>query len=108
MSCVIIESPYAGEIERNVTYARRAMRDALRRGEFPIASHLLYTQPGILKDDDPAERKAGIEAGFAWWDKADMIVFYLDYGASNGMVDALTRAKALNMPVDYRNIGENP
>ena len=39
-----------GHVEENVAYARAAVRDSLLRGESPIASHLLYTQPGILKD----------------------------------------------------------
>jgi hypothetical protein len=44
MNLVIIESPYAGNVELNVSYARRAVKDSLGRGESPIASHLLYTQ----------------------------------------------------------------
>jgi hypothetical protein len=54
MKLVIIESPYAGEVEANVAYARACMRDSLGHGEAPIASHLLYTQPGIL-----CEKKKG-------------------------------------------------
>jgi hypothetical protein len=45
---------------------RAAVRDRILRGESPIASHLLYTQPGFLKDDVPEERHLGIEAGLAW------------------------------------------
>lgn len=82
---VIIESPYAGDIDENVTYARSAMRDSLFRGEYPIASHLLYTQPGILDDSLPDERALGIEAGLAWRAVADRAVFYVDRGWSNGM-----------------------
>jgi hypothetical protein len=63
---VILESPYAGDIERNVAYARAAMRDSLLRGEAPIASHLLYTQPGVLDDQVSDERRLGIEAGLVW------------------------------------------
>lgn len=51
MKRVILESPYAGDVERNLTYARECVRDSLSRGEAPIASHLLYTQEGILKDE---------------------------------------------------------
>jgi hypothetical protein len=43
MRRVIIESPYTGDVDVNVAYARRAMRDALQRGESPIASYLLLT-----------------------------------------------------------------
>ena len=57
MQRVIIESPYAGDVERNVRYARAAMADCLKRGEAPFASHLLYTQEGVLDDDIPGERQ---------------------------------------------------
>lgn len=85
MKLVIIESPYAGEIEANVEYARAAMRDSLNRGEAPIASHLLYTQPGILRDEHPEERQWGIDAGLAWRGVAELAAFYVDRGWSDGM-----------------------
>jgi hypothetical protein len=75
---VIIESPYAGDIERNVNYARLCLKDSLSRGEAPIASHLLYTQEGVLDDTIPAERSLGINAGLAWIEVADKHVFYTD------------------------------
>jgi hypothetical protein len=61
---VIIESRYAGDIDRNVAYARQALKHSLDRGEAPIASHLLY--PQVLDDNDPAQREQGIAAGLAW------------------------------------------
>lgn len=89
MKRVIIESPYAGLITRNVEYARKAVRDCIARGEAPIASHLLFTQPGILDDDVPEQRKLGIEAGLTWAAVADYTAFYVDYGWSRGMSSAL-------------------
>lgn len=83
-----MESPYAGDVETNVVYARAAMRDSLNRGEAPIASHLLYTQPGILRDEVPEERQWGIDAGLAWREVADKAVFYIDRGWSSGMLAA--------------------
>lgn len=47
MIFVIVESPYAGDVERNTAYARAAVRDCLMRGEAPFASHLLYMAYGI-------------------------------------------------------------
>jgi hypothetical protein len=69
MKTVLIESPYAGDVERNERYARDAMRDCLIRGEAPFASHLLYTQ--VLNDLDLREHVVGIEAGLAWGAKAE-------------------------------------
>ena len=88
MRRVIIESPYAGDIELNTRYLRAAMADSLARGEAPYASHGLYTQPGVLRDDVPEERKKGIEAGYAWAEVADAIAFYIDLGMSDGMQKA--------------------
>jgi hypothetical protein len=88
MILTIIESPYAGDIETNVAYARACVSDSLHRGEAPIASHLLYTQPGILNDDLPGERKLGIDAGLAWRRVAEVHAFYVDLGWSRGMQDA--------------------
>lgn len=88
MRLVIIESPYAGQVKANLAYARAAMRDSLERGEAPIASHLLYTQPGILNDHDAAERQWGIDAGLAWRRVADLAAFYVDRNWSGGMLAA--------------------
>lgn len=105
MKRVILESPFAGDIEANIAYARRAVRDSLLRGEAPIASHLLYTQPGILDDAVPAERAQGIAAGLVWGVVADATVVYLDLGMSSGMREGIRRAEAEGRPVERRFIG---
>jgi len=88
MKLVIVESPYAGDIEANTAYARLCVRDSLERGEAPIASHLLYPQPTILREDVPAERQWGIDAGLAWRKVAELSAFYTDRGWSRGMLAA--------------------
>lgn len=108
MRRVILESPYAGasnaEIARNVRYARAALRDSLQRGEAPIASHLLYTQPGVLDDAVPAERQQGIDAGLAWRTVAEASVVYTDLGISRGMEYGIAAAEAAGVPVEYRTV----
>lgn len=101
---VILESPYAGNIERNLAYARAAMRDSLLRGEFPLASHLLYTQPGILDDSIPSERKLGIDAGLLWGVHAQKTVVYSELGISKGMQYGIELAEEVGRPVEYRGI----
>ncbi len=97
---VVIESPFAsfkadgshdpeGQAE-NVRYARRLMLDALRRGEYPFASHLLY--PQVLDDLQPEERKLGIEAGLAWAKFASVSIVGPERGISNGMKLGIERA----------------
>ena len=86
MRKVIIESPYAGNIELNLRYLRACMHDAIvNHGEAPFASHGLYTQPGVLRDEDPEERNLGIACGFAWRNIADATIVYIDLGISRGM-----------------------
>jgi len=101
---VIIESPYAGDIKTNVTYARECVRDSLKRGEAPIASHLLYTQSGILRDDVPEERQWGIDAGLAWRSVAEATVVYTDLGITDGMGYGIAKARTDGKPVEYRSI----
>lgn len=103
---VIIESPYAGDVEANIAYARRAVRDSLDRGEYPIASHLLYTQPGILDDMVPEQRALGISAGLAWRAVADRAVFYVDRGWSTGMKTARALYRQEGFQFETRTIGD--
>lgn len=107
MRRVILESPYAPRnghtIEDHITYARRCVRDSILRGEAPIASHLLFTQPNILDDNVPHERALGIAAGLAWLPVADCSIFYTDFGWSTGMLAALDvcRRHSLNRNLIY-------
>ena len=121
---VILESPFMGRTDdliihkikplrllvkyfltkRNIKYARMCVRDSLSRGESPIASHLLYTQKGILNDDIPEERRWGIEAGLAWKVNAKKHVFYIDYGMSTGMEYGIKYATKKKIQIEYRKI----
>lgn len=101
---VIIESPYAGDIEENIKYARKCLRDSIMRGEVPFASHLLYTQDGVLNDLDPAERALGIELGLAFGDVAGITAVYIDLGISDGMKYGIERAIKDNRQVLFRSI----
>ena len=108
MRKVIVESPFAGNMLQrylNRRYARRCMHDALSRGEAPFASHLLYTQPGILNDAVPAQRRLGIEAGLIWGRSAVATVVYIDRGVSNGMRQGIERAFAEGRAVEHRKLG---
>lgn len=104
MRCVILESPFAGDVQKNVRYARACLNDCLHRGEAPIASHLLFTQPGVLNDEDPAERALGIDAGHAWIPNAEAVVVYCDWGISSGMAAGIKAALEAGRIVEYRHL----
>ena len=106
MRRVILESPYAGDVAANLDYARACLRDCLERGEAPIASHLLYTQPGVLRDEVPEEREWGIAAGLAWSDTfvCDAAVFYTDRGWSSGMLAAKDHHLENGTPIEERTL----
>ena len=98
---VIVESPFAGGFH-NVRYARECVRDCIDRGESPFASHLLYTQKGLLDDSVPAERKKGTDAATSWLEVADYVVVYMDLGVTPGMVVGIAKAVKIGKPLHLR------
>lgn len=107
MKRVVVESPFAGNfVQRwlNRRYTRRCLYDCLKRGESPFASHLLYTQPGVLRDGIAHERKLGIDAGLAWAFCAEATVVYTDRGISPGMQFGIYIAQGAGRPVEYRTL----
>ena len=115
---ISIESPYrppedllgTGEwliiLRRNVNYARALYRYALKQGFAPFASHLNYAQPGVLDDEDEAERWWGIEAGKAVERAAaEQSWFGVDYGMSVGMGYGEKAAKEQGRPTRIIELG---
>jgi hypothetical protein len=108
---VYIESPYAGDrqfatLARNLRYLRACMADCLRRGEAPFASHGLYTQPGVLRDEIPEERARGIAAGSAFRPVCAATIVYADLGVSPGMHAGVAEALEIRQMVETRRLGE--
>ena len=119
MDFVIVESPFATsslvfkdgrgcviEETDNVAYARACLHDCLvNHGEAPYASHLLYTQPGVLDDTVPEERKLGIEAGLELGRHALRRIFYIDRGISKGMKWGWKFGNENEQPFEIRVLG---
>jgi hypothetical protein len=105
MRRVVLESPYAGktqaDIDANVAYARECLLDCLRRGESPLAGHLLYTQ--VLSE--AKERRLGLNAHLRWIECADCLVVYTDRGISPGMQEAIEiAADEGTTPIEFRKL----
>jgi hypothetical protein len=101
MRLVIIESPYSGNVERNLEYLHDCLLDSIKRcHEAPFASHAFYTQ--ILKDEDPVEREHGIRYGLAWAKHAHATVVYCDLGLSEGMARGIRDAAENGRTLEFR------
>ena len=107
---VIIESPYAETphttVQENLRYGRACLRYALEHGYAPFASHLLYTQDGVLGDKDLQERSLGIQAGFVIGGSLNAAVLvFADYGISPGMTMGIEYAEKEGREVIYIYLG---
>lgn len=114
---VILESPYAGARwdvppdhpdALNLRYLRACMADALSRGEIPVASHALYTQPGVLRDEVPEERATGILAGFDMaadlWRLGAPRIFCINLGWTGGMKAGREHAMKILQRIEIRRL----
>lgn len=103
---VILESPFAheGKFARNIAYARACMKHCLNNSMAPFASHLLYTQCGVLDDLNPSERELGIDAGLSWGAGAKKTVVFVDLGISEGMKYGIQRAKDEGREVEIHHL----
>jgi hypothetical protein len=108
---VIIESPYAGAnpvaFRRNIAYLHAAIQDCLGRGEVPYASHGFF--PGALDDNNPEQRKQGIEAGFKMAEAllayGAFRALYTDRGVSRGMNEGIAHSDRIGMLYIPRSLG---
>ena len=115
---VVIESPLRGAVPRwcptwlapaferwgrwrNHRYALACMRDSLRRGEAPYASHVMFDRRGLLNDAAPDERVRGMQAGFLWGQAAAVRAVYCDRGITDGMRAGIASAPA-GQTITYR------
>lgn len=107
---IILESPFRSKTKPEadaeyLIYLRRALRHSWSIGEHPMASHAYY--PFFLQEGDPQQRADGIAAGYFWWQFADRLIFYTDYGMSPGMTAAFDRAVHHGKERLVRMIGRN-
>lgn len=98
MKLIYVASPYAGDIERNVEFAKRACRYVMEQGHAFFAPHLLY--PQILDDSNPTERETGLKLGHHMLERCDEI-WVFGNKITSGMEAEIERAKQLGIPIRY-------
>ena len=98
-------SPYRGktpeQVQVHFNYAVNLTREMLLYGHCPITPHLYIT--ACLNDNEPDERKIGLEAALELLEKCDAVIVGQRYGISEGMAAEIEKAKQLNKPVFYRD-----
>lgn len=95
---VYICSPFAGDIETNISAARRFSRFAVDSGYIPIAPHLLF--PQFLNDEKLEERQLGLFFGNVLMSKCTEVWVFGEH-ISNGMDAEIKRAKRKGYPIRY-------
>lgn len=96
MKLIYVASPYAGDIEKNTEFAKKACRHAMEQGYAFFAPHLLY--PSILNENVPEQRQLGIDMGLTMLAHCDELWCYGDR-ISHGMMMEIEEAQSLGIPV---------
>lgn len=95
---VFICSPYAGDVQENVSNTHRFCKFAVEQNCIPLAPHLLF--PQFLNDNDPEERSLGLFMGCVLLTKcAELWVF--GENVTNGMALEIERAERRLIPIRY-------
>jgi hypothetical protein len=95
---VFICSPFAGDLELNTIRARRYGRFAVIKNVVPIIPHLMY--PQFLEENDPEERKLGMEMGLELLRKCQELWAFGNQ-LSTGMAVEVKKAKQWKIPIRY-------
>lgn len=95
---IFVCSPYKGDIEKNVEFAKDCCRFVTESGHYPFAPHLFCTQ--YLDDNNEAERDLGINCGMAFLEVCDEL-WYFGNNITSGMEKEIGWAKILKIPVRH-------
>lgn len=96
---VYVCAPFGGTIDdqiRNTTLTIRRCRQLYDQGCNPIAPQIYY--PRFLDDNDPAERRDGLDAALDWLKHCDVVYVYGDR-ITPGMKAEIELAQKRGIPV---------
>lgn len=94
MRKVFICSPYRFQRSKNIRLAKKACRQALKKGYLPYAPHLYFTR--FLSEHQ--EREAGLLLGLTWLSECDE-VWIVGNTITEGMQREIDSAEELGIPV---------
>ena len=90
MRMIFVSSPYAGDVEKNIEFAKQACQYVITTGNAFFCPHLLY--PQVLDDADPEERSLGMEMAKQFLSVCDEIWVFGDR-ISRGMFEEIEYAR---------------
>ena len=95
---VYIASPYRGDVERNVTAAKKYALFAVQQNKIPLCPHIYFTQ--FLDDNIESERKQGLNLALQWLQRCNELWVFGSH-ISSGMQAELTAARKWNIRVRF-------
>jgi hypothetical protein len=101
---VVVESPFAGDFQRNFRYVLWVQRALWEAGFEPLASHT--NCPWYADDANPEERGRGMAWKWAWATQVPH-VFAMDLGESSGMVAAARKCAELHLGMECINLARD-
>ena len=114
---VMIESPYSGDIDRNIRYLHLTLFDSMiNHDECAYASHAYMTQhprhktffvSDYDKKWDVLSREGAITRSQLMRKRCDKTVFYTDRGWSSGMKSAKKYCEDNSLPYEERSVDVN-
>jgi hypothetical protein len=99
---VYICHPLGGDVKGNQEKVKRICREIMlgREDVIPFAPHLYF--PDFLDDDDPYERKLGMQGDLLFLRICNEVWVYGDR-ITKGMKKEIKLARALGIPVKYKS-----
>ena len=98
MRWIYVASPYKGDVETNVSNAKKYARFVTKQELLPIAPHLYLTQ--FLDDDVEEERSVGLALGLQMLKRCHEMWVFGDC-ISDGMAIEIEFATKRNIPIRY-------
>lgn len=95
---VYVCSPYAGDVENNVTNAKRYSRFAIENHAIPVTPHLLY--PQFMNDEDESEREMAMHFNYVLLGKCSEVWIFGGV-ISRGMDREIALAKKRKMKLRW-------
>jgi hypothetical protein len=96
MKKIFVSSPYAGDVEKNIEFAKQACHYVITTGDAFFCPHLLY--PQVLDDFNQEERRLGMEMAKQFLLKCDELWSFGDR-ISHGMFEEIECARQHGIPI---------